>query len=75
MSLDTFNIILAELKTDLDEYVKANFPQGLVKILRNPTREGLIKARVNGWKESVGEVVVFFDSHMEVNIDWYVYKI
>ncbi|XP_052098989.1 polypeptide N-acetylgalactosaminyltransferase 13-like [Mytilus californianus] len=46
------------------------FPTGLVKIIRNPTRQGLIKSRMNGWRNSTGEVIVFFDSHMEVNIDW-----
>ena len=41
-----------------------------MRVLRMPTRQGLIRARMRGWAESVGDVVVFFDSHMEVNIDW-----
>ena len=39
-------------------------------MIRNPTREGLIKARLKGWRQSTGHAVVFFDSHMEVNLDW-----
>ena len=61
-----------ELKTQLDDYIDNKFPKGLVRLIHNPVREGLIKARLKGWKASVGEVIVFFDSHMEVNIDWYV---
>ena len=64
--------ISVELKTHLDDYIDKKYPKGLVKLIHNPVREGLIKARLKGWKASVGEVIVFFDSHMEVNIDWYV---
>lgn len=64
------NSRLVELKSLLDKYIDKKFPRGLVKLIRNPTREGLIKARIKGWKQSTGEVVVFFDSHMEVNINW-----
>lgn len=58
------------LNVPLGRYVKEMFPKGLVKIIRNPTRQGLIISRMNGWRNSTGEVTVFFDSHMEVNIDW-----
>lgn len=61
---------MSELKEPLDWYIKTNFPTGLIKIIHVPTRQGLIKARLKGWKLSKGEVVVFFDSHMEVNLDW-----
>ncbi|VDI28998.1 polypeptide N-acetylgalactosaminyltransferase [Mytilus galloprovincialis] len=64
------NSQMAELKRPLDEYISDNFPKGIIKVLRNPSRLGLIKARLKGWRESTGQVVVFFDSHMEVNIDW-----
>ncbi|CAC5387304.1 GALNT [Mytilus coruscus] len=64
------NSQMVELKRPLDEYINDNFPKGIIKVIRNPTRLGLIKARLKGWRESTGQVVVFFDSHMEVNIDW-----
>jgi len=35
-----------------------------------PERRGLIQARLAGFRNSTGEVIIFFDSHMEVNIDW-----
>ncbi|KAL3865525.1 hypothetical protein ACJMK2_042901 [Sinanodonta woodiana] len=61
---------LEELKGGLNDYIKNNFPAGLIKLVRLPQRSGLIKARTEGWKVSTGTVLVFFDSHMEVNIDW-----
>ncbi|XP_048733058.2 polypeptide N-acetylgalactosaminyltransferase 1-like [Ostrea edulis] len=61
---------MPEIKTPLDEYVEKNFPKGLVRILRNTERKGLIAARLQGWRMSKGQVVSFFDSHMEVNDDW-----
>ncbi|KAJ8737723.1 hypothetical protein PYW08_000318 [Mythimna loreyi] len=41
-----------------------------IRLLRTSTREGLIRARLYGAENSVGEVLVFLDSHIEVNIDW-----
>ncbi|KAK3605647.1 hypothetical protein CHS0354_032598 [Potamilus streckersoni] len=61
---------LEELKEGLDDYIKKYFPDGLIKLLRLPQISGLIKARTEGWKISTGKVLVFFDSHMEVNMDW-----
>ena len=62
--------ILEELKDGLESYITHNFPKGLIKIIRAKKRHGLIKSRVLGWRKSTGEVVIFFDSHMEVNINW-----
>ena len=66
----SFFPILEELKDGLESYITQNFPKGLIKIIRAKKRHGLIKSRVLGWRNSTGEVVIFFDSHMEVNIDW-----
>ncbi|XP_017047642.1 N-acetylgalactosaminyltransferase 4 [Drosophila ficusphila] len=57
------------LKQPLNHYVDQHFPQ-LVTIVRNPTRRGLIGARIAGAKAARGQVMVFFDSHIEVNYNW-----
>ncbi|KAK3096833.1 hypothetical protein FSP39_003790 [Pinctada imbricata] len=61
---------MSEIKKPLDDYIEANFPKGIIKVIRNKERKGLIKSRLQGWRASTGQVVVFFDSHMEVNYDW-----
>ncbi|CAL1547961.1 unnamed protein product, partial [Lymnaea stagnalis] len=61
---------LDQLHEPLEDYVTHNFPQGLVRLVRNSERGGLTKARMRGSAEAKGEVLVFFDSHMEVNIEW-----
>ncbi|NWV84952.1 GALT9 acetylgalactosaminyltransferase, partial [Dasyornis broadbenti] len=58
-----------ELKFNLDQYVHKRYP-GLVKIVRNNKREGLIRARIQGWKAATSPVVGFFDAHVEFNIGW-----
>uniref|UniRef100_A0A8C5XF80 Polypeptide N-acetylgalactosaminyltransferase n=1 Tax=Microcebus murinus TaxID=30608 RepID=A0A8C5XF80_MICMU len=58
-----------ELKFNLDQYVRKRYP-GLVKIVRNSRREGLIRARLQGWKAATAPVVGFFDAHVEFNTGW-----
>lgn len=41
-----------------------------VKLLRTPERAGLIRARLFGARQAVGEVLVFLDSHCETNAGW-----
>ncbi|XP_052796372.1 polypeptide N-acetylgalactosaminyltransferase 13-like [Mya arenaria] len=62
--------LMPELGKQLDDYLVTHFPQGLVRIIRVPERQGLIQARLMGYRNSTGDVIIFFDSHMEVNIDW-----
>uniref|UniRef100_A0A3P8S3M4 Polypeptide N-acetylgalactosaminyltransferase n=1 Tax=Amphiprion percula TaxID=161767 RepID=A0A3P8S3M4_AMPPE len=58
-----------ELKFNLDQYVNKRYP-GLVKIVRNSKREGLIRARIHGWNAATAPVVGFFDAHVEFNAGW-----
>ncbi|XP_067307201.1 polypeptide N-acetylgalactosaminyltransferase 17 [Pseudorasbora parva] len=58
-----------QLKEPLEEYVNKRYP-GLIKIVRNQKREGLIRARIEGWKVATGEVTGFFDAHVEFTPAW-----
>ncbi|MBN3292282.1 GALT9 acetylgalactosaminyltransferase, partial [Polypterus senegalus] len=58
-----------ELKYNLDQYVKKRYPE-LVKIVRNSKREGLIRARIQGWRAATAPIVGFFDAHVEFNTGW-----
>lgn len=58
------------LKEPLDKYIATHFPRNLIKMVRLNKRSGLISARLRGFDLVTAEVVSFFDSHMEVNINW-----
>ncbi|TRY94656.1 hypothetical protein DNTS_021564 [Danionella cerebrum] len=58
-----------QLKAPLEEYVNKRYPS-LIKIVRNQKREGLIRARIEGWKVASGEVTGFFDAHVEFTPAW-----
>lgn len=52
----------------MDRYVDRF--QGKVKILRLKQRSGLIRAKLFGAKNAIGEAIVFLDSHCEANHGW-----
>ncbi|CAG0878994.1 unnamed protein product [Darwinula stevensoni] len=43
---------------------------GKVRLIRSPQRLGLMRARMLGAENASGQVIVFLDSHCEVNVDW-----
>lgn len=51
-------------------YAHENWSSDLVRMLRTEKNEGLIRARLFGAKHATGQVLVFLDSHCEVNERW-----
>ena len=65
-----FATILDDLGGVLEVYINAVFGANLVKLLRSSITLGLIKARLMGVSQAEGSVLVFMDSHMEVQHHW-----
>ena len=55
------------LKTKLEEYLK-NMPR--IRLIRATKRLGIMRARILGADESTGDVIIFMDSHSEMNSGW-----
>ncbi|CAF0806972.1 unnamed protein product [Rotaria sordida] len=60
---------IEEMGQRLDDYCEEHFGE-LVRILRAPTRLGLIKAKNYGARNATGDVVIFLDAHCEANVGW-----
>ncbi|XP_067660132.1 polypeptide N-acetylgalactosaminyltransferase 1-like [Haliotis asinina] len=58
----------AYLDKRLDDYFR--ILDSRVNIIRNTQRQGLSWSRMKGASFATGEIIVFLDSHMEVNIGW-----
>lgn len=58
-----------ELYEPLKIYVNENFDKR-VQIVNLSERKGLIVTRMEGARRATGDVLVFLDSHMEVNTNW-----
>ncbi|XP_034945059.1 polypeptide N-acetylgalactosaminyltransferase 35A [Chelonus insularis] len=59
----------SETHENIKKYVNDNF-NGLVKFFKTERREGLIRAKIFGAKKATGSVLIFLDSHIEVNKMW-----
>ncbi|KAK5982072.1 Polypeptide N-acetylgalactosaminyltransferase [Trichostrongylus colubriformis] len=52
------------------DYQRKHPQWSMVKFLQTPSNQGLIRAKVFGARKARGEVLVFLDSHCEVNEEW-----
>lgn len=55
------------LKSTLDKHL-VNLTK--TRIIRLQKRQGLIRTRLAGARIAKGDILIFFDSHIEVNINW-----
>jgi len=68
-NLLTFNCepLSEELLQPLEDFIR-KYPK--IKLVRSPTRVGLIRARMIGCVNAEGPALAFFDAHVEVTPGW-----
>nr|XP_048296177.1 inactive polypeptide N-acetylgalactosaminyltransferase-like protein 5 isoform X1 [Myodes glareolus] len=59
---------IGDLKEKLDYQLELF--RGKIKVVRNQKREGLIRSKMIGASRASGDILVFLDSHCEVNTVW-----
>ena len=62
-----FFVFQENLKSAIDDKI-INLTK--TRIIRLRKRESLIRTRLAGAREAKGDILIFFDSHIEVNINW-----
>ncbi|VDM95103.1 unnamed protein product [Thelazia callipaeda] len=68
--VDDYSDIDKLSESTINAYAHENWNNENVKMLRTKRNEGLIRARIFGAEHATGEVLVFLDSHCEVNERW-----
>lgn len=63
------NSTYGDLYEPLENYVNLNFPNK-VMIINLKERKGLMSARMEGARKATGEILLFLDSHVEVNTNY-----
>ena len=59
-----------DISSNVTAHLKEHNLDDVVRIIHAPERLGLIRARILGSREARGDVIVFLDSHVEVNVQW-----
>jgi len=58
-----------DIHEEIEKFAAIHFP-AKVRLVKTKRREGLIRARIFGAKQATGQVLLFLDSHCEVNEEW-----